>query len=93
MNLLKLYRNAHVFTYVLCPRGKDVKFHELFKAMSQAPGWLSPKICLIYRKTSDHKINICEQEIGTVKVTKAGKRRTENTGFIASNGYGVDKDE
>lgn len=59
--------------------------------MSQALGWLSPEVYLICHKTSDHKINICEQEIGAVKVTKAAKKSTESTGFIALNGCRFDK--
>lgn len=75
MNLLELHINVCVFIYVLCPGGggRDLKFHELFKAMAQVPGCPSPEICLIYCKMSDHNINICEQEISTVKVTKAAK--------------------
>lgn len=62
--------------------------------MSQAQEWLSSEICQIYGKTSDHKINISihEQEIGTVKVTKAANKSIESKGFIASSGCGYDKD-
>lgn len=43
-------------------------------------------------ETSDHRVNICEQEIGTVKVIEAAKKSIENTGFIALIAYGCDKD-
>lgn len=43
-------------------------------------------------ETSDHRVNICEQEIVTVKVIEAAKKSIENTGFIALIAYGCDKD-